>query len=247
MAKTPTAVVWTISGYVVVLLTVPDRVLSPQLQEFDYTSKFWQKVGISPSGPSARYGAVGGIDVRTTNPGVSLNNSFYMAGGYDGKTLSPLSEMWRLDVSGTLSSNNPNQVNASWTRVNVNSNIPGRVSVGGTVIGKAVVAVGGCPSATSTQSIKDSSCAVQDTQVIDASTGGVMTISPCLAPRIDPAVVPNMAGASSSFNQQAFVLLGTFNSTLWDDGNGLVRGEVVRLLTRQQRCDCANRNLLGRS
>lgn len=158
-----------------------------------------------------------------------------MAGGYDGKTLSKLSDMWRLDISGTLSSNNLNQVNASWTQVKVNSDVPGRVSVGGTVIGKAVVAVGGCDLATSTQSILDSTCAVQDTQVIDASTGGVMTISPCLAPRIDPAVVPNMAGASSSFKQQAFVLLGTFNNTLWNDGNGLARGEVVRLLCLPRR------------
>ncbi len=186
-------------------------------------------------GPPARWGAVGGIDVRTTNPGISLNNSFYMAGGFDGKTTSPLSELWRMELSGTLSSNNPNQVNASWTRVTVNSDIPGRLSMGGTVIGKAVVAVGGCPSASSTRSVLDSSCAVQDTQVIDTSTGGVMTISPCLAPRIDPAVVPNMAGASSSFSQQAFVLLGTFNSTLWNDGNGLARGEVVRLFCSSRR------------
>ncbi|KAI1789559.1 hypothetical protein LXA43DRAFT_892782 [Ganoderma leucocontextum] len=195
--------------------------------EFDYTSKFWQTVGVG-SGPSARWGAVGGIDVRTSDPGVSLNNSFYMAGGYDGKTISALSEVWRLDISGILSSNNRDQVNASWARVKVNSDIAGRVSMGGTVIGEAIVAVGGCTSATSTQSVLDSSCAVQDIQIIDASTGGVKAISPCLAARIDPAVVPNMAGASSSFNQQAFVLLGTFNSTLWDDGHGLERGEVVR-------------------
>ncbi|TBU32906.1 hypothetical protein BD311DRAFT_514755 [Dichomitus squalens] len=194
--------------------------------EFDYTSKFWQQVGISPGGPSARWGAVGGIDVRTSNPGVSLNNSFYMAGGYDGKTISPLSEVWRMDISGTLSSNNPNQINASWTRVNINTDITGRVSMGGTIIGQQIVAVGGCTSATSTQAILDSSCAVQDTQIIDASSGDVKSIAPCIAARIDPAVVPNMNGASTDFNQQAFVLLGTFNSSLWDDGGGLARGEV---------------------
>ena len=140
-----------------------------------------------------------------------------------------------MDISGTLSSNNPNQINASWTRININTNIPGRVSMGGTIIGQQIVAVGGCTSAASTQAILDSSCAVQDTQIIDASSGDVKSISPCIAARIDPAVVPNMNGASTDFNQQAFVLLGTFNSSLWDDGGGLARGEVVSLSGNHER------------
>lgn len=101
------------------------------------------------------------------------------------------------------------------------------------MVGHQVVAVGGCKSA-STKSILDSSCAVQDAQIIDTASGGIMNPQPCPAPRINPAVVPNMNGASSSFNTQAFVLFGTFNSTLWDDGGGSARGEVVSLPPRKQ-------------
>ncbi|KAI0775932.1 hypothetical protein BD413DRAFT_602462 [Trametes elegans] len=203
--------------------------------EFDYTSQFWAKVGVSPGGPSGRWGAVGGIDPRvqfTTDPKTTTpNNTFYMAGGYDGKTTYPLSEVWRLDVSGTLSSNLPDSVTASWGRVTVSSDIPGRLSMGGTVVGQKIVAVGGCKSGT-TETIQDASCAVQDAEVIDAATGDVNNISPCIAPRVDPAVVPNMCQASSSFNRQAFILFGTFNSSQWDDGGGLNKGEVVSAWAR---------------
>lgn len=185
---------------------------------------------MSAGGPSARWGAVGGIDPRTSDSqGTVLNNTIYMAGGYDGKNLYPLSEIWQLDVGGTLSSNLPNSVTGSWSRVNVHGTIPGRVGVGGTMVGHQVVAVGGCNSATSDQAILQSTCAVQDAQIIDTASGSIVTPQPCIAPRIDPAVVPNMNGASSSFSSQAFVLFGTFNSTLWDDGGGSARGEVVSL------------------
>ncbi|KAI9001435.1 hypothetical protein BD414DRAFT_574874 [Trametes punicea] len=201
--------------------------------EFDYTSQFWANVGVSPGGPSGRWGAVGGIDPRvpfTTDPKTTTpNNTFYMAGGYDGQTVYPLSEVWRLEVSGTLSSNLPQAVNASWSRVTVQSNIEPRVSVGGTVIGQQIVAIGGCTSAASAEAIVDGSCAVQDSQIIDASNGNVNNISPCIAPRVDPTVVPNMCQASTSFGSQAFVLFGTFNHSLWDDGGGLERGEVAVL------------------
>ena len=183
---------------------------------------------MSSGGPSGRWGAVGGIDPRTSDPsGARLDNTLYMAGGYDGKSIYDLSEVWSLSVSGTLAANLPDSVKATWSRVKVDQKIPGRVSVGGTAVGQQIVAIGGCNSATSEQSILDSSCAVQDTQIIDASTGNVLTPLPCLAPRIDPAVVPNMNIASSSFGTQAFVLFGTFNSSMWDDGGGLKRGEVV--------------------
>ncbi|KAI0698541.1 hypothetical protein C8T65DRAFT_660527 [Cerioporus squamosus] len=214
-------------GHVVVGGESSDGSAVADVWEYSYTSKFWAQVGLSPGGPSARYGAVGGIDPRTSDSqGTVLNNTIYMAGGYDGKNLYPLSEIWQLSVGGTLSSNLPNSVTGSWSRVNVDGTIPGRVAVGGTMVGHQVVAVGGCKSAASKQSILDSSCAVQDAQIIDTASGGIINPQPCLAPRIDPAVVPNMNGASSSFNTQAFVLFGTFNSTLWDDGGGSARGEV---------------------
>ncbi|KAH9900004.1 hypothetical protein C8Q73DRAFT_639450 [Cubamyces lactineus] len=220
-------------GHVVIDGRGSNDVPATDIWEFDYTSQFWAKVGVSPGGPSGRWGAVGGIDPRvkfTTDPKTTTpNNTFYMAGGYDGKTTYPLSEVWQLEVSGTLSSNLPNSVSASWSRLKINSDINARVSVGGTVIGQQVVAVGGCTSATPTDAVVGGSCALQDTQVIDTSTGDVNNIAPCIAPRVDPAVVPNMCQSSSNFARQAFVLFGTFNSSLWDDGGGLEKGEVAIL------------------
>lgn len=99
--------------------------------------------------------------------------------------------------------------------------------MGGTMIENQLVAVGGCPSAVPDQTILESSCAVQDANIIDTSTGNVKSLAACLTPRIDPAVVPNRNTASDSFSSQAFVLFGTFNSSLWDDGGGLAKGEVV--------------------
>lgn len=151
-----------------------------------------------------------------------------MAGGYNGKTIFDLTEVWQMNVAGVLSSNLPNEVTASWTQVTISGDsIPGRVGMGGAVIQQKIVAVGGCTSASSLQAIEDSSCAVQDAQIIDASTSKTKTLTPCLSPRIDPVVVPNMNSASSSFNNQVFILLGTFNNTMWNDGSGLQDGEVV--------------------
>ncbi|KAH9918207.1 uncharacterized protein BXZ73DRAFT_92267 [Epithele typhae] len=193
--------------------------------EFDYTNKFWAAVNVAGNGPSSRWGGVGGIDPRVVDD--ALNNTLYMAGGASGSTIFDISEVWQLDVSGTLSSNIPKGVEASWKKVSVGTTVPGRVSMGGTVIGQQIVAVGGCTSASSVDAITSASCAVQDSQIIDATTGQVKNPHPCISARVDPVVVPNMNTASSSFSQQAFVLLGTFNSGRWDDGGGLTKGEVV--------------------
>src|SRR4051812_29635235 len=81
------------------------------IQEYDFTNQFWSEVKVLPGGPPARWGASGGIDIRVPpirDPVVpGPNNTFYIAGGYDGTTASPLSDIWRLNVSGTLSSNMP--------------------------------------------------------------------------------------------------------------------------------------------
>jgi hypothetical protein len=78
-------------------------------QEFDYVSQFWSNINISPGGPSARWAASGGSDPRTPfSPLQGLNNSFYLAGGNDGTAAYPLSDVWRLNISGALSSNLPN-------------------------------------------------------------------------------------------------------------------------------------------
>src|ERR1700736_1774459 len=82
--------------------------ISPH-QEFDYVNQFWSSINISPGGPSARWGASGGTDPRVNFLSSSgFNISFYLAGGNDGTTAYPLSDVWRLNVSGTLSSNVPN-------------------------------------------------------------------------------------------------------------------------------------------
>lgn len=75
------------------------------LQEYDYINQFWTHVNLSPGGPSARWGSSGGVDPRIPFTPVGLNNSFYVAGGTDGTTSFPLSDLWRLNVTGTLSSN----------------------------------------------------------------------------------------------------------------------------------------------
>lgn len=64
---------------------------------------------VSPGGPGPRWGASGGIDVRVPNtqdPRLpEPNNTFYLSGGDDGTGLHPLSDVWKLQVTGTLSSN----------------------------------------------------------------------------------------------------------------------------------------------
>lgn len=225
MAKGPVVLHFQTLGYVFfpVLSILP---VSSCSQEYDYADHFWTAINISSSSPPARWGAVGGIDPRTGDD--ALVNTFYMAGGYDGKTIYDLTNVWLFNVSGTISANLPHSVTAVWQENTISGDsIPGRVSMGGTVIGQKIVAVGGCDSASSSQAILDSTCAVQDSQIIDVAAGLSRSPNACLAPRIDPVVVPNMNTASPSFGTQVFVLLGTFNNTLWDDGGGLNRGEVV--------------------
>jgi hypothetical protein len=41
-------------------------------------------------------------------------------------------------------------------------------------------------------------------------------------------MVANMNSASTSFDSQVFLLLGTFDSDMWDDAGGLSKGEIVR-------------------
>jgi len=71
---------------------------------------------------------------------------------------------------------------------------------------------------------------VQGTYVVNAgSTTGPteMAALNCPAPRLSPTVVPNGNQFSTTFSSQMLLLLGTFNTTLWDDGGGLKQGEVV--------------------
>ncbi|KXN90240.1 hypothetical protein AN958_04031 [Leucoagaricus sp. SymC.cos] len=183
---------------------------------FDFINQFWSPVSLSSGGPPARWGAAGGIDPRVPyvqDPIVpGPNNTFYMAGGTDGITTFPLSDVWRLHLSGTLSSNLPNSSSGSWDKLSIGSF---------QVVGQQLIAMGGCDTAQS-----NTSCTRQDSFVlnIDRSTG----ISPgaCPAPRLGPAMTPNLNPFSPSFASQVFTLVGTFNTSQWADGGGLGKGEI---------------------
>lgn len=129
---------------------------------------------VSPGGPSPRYGAVGGRDRRVlaaSVPNLSWpNTSFYLAGGIDASTVSPLSDVWRLDVTGTLSSNNLNDIFASWDQVDISTTgIPSKVGAAEAVISQGayqmLAAVDGCSS--SVAFTPNSSCAQPDSYIIN--------------------------------------------------------------------------------
>ncbi|KAA1466489.1 hypothetical protein DENSPDRAFT_791200 [Dentipellis sp. KUC8613] len=191
--------------------------------EFDYNNEFWTQVGIPPGGPT-RWSAVGGIDATvgfdpTGTP--TPNNTFYLAGGVDTNGPAPLSDTWQMRISGTLSSNLANDVNASWIHQPIGSS-PAQAGDGGTVIGQQVIAVGGCANTTSVTA----SCAQQGSWVFNFDRSSSISPGPCAAPRIGASVVANMNGASQNFKTQVFVMLGIFNTSLWQDGGNLQKGEV---------------------
>jgi len=196
-------------------------------QEYDFSSQFWAPVALSPDGPSGRWGAAGGNDNRVTHlPTAGLNNSFYLAGGQSKDSISPLSDMWRLNVSGTLSPNNPRLVSGSWESVSVPT-LPSVQGPAGTVISQQIISSGGCKATTPANN--NNSCAVGDSFIISPSPQTYyINPSPCPAPRYEGVMVANLNGASSNFNSQAFLLFGTFDSDMWDDAGGLSRGEIVR-------------------
>lgn len=196
------------------------------VQEYDFLTQFWQSVALSPGGPSGRWGAVGGNDQRVSYlPTSGLNNSFYLVGGQDGSSIFPLSDVWRLNVSGTVSPNNPNQVFGSWESLSV----PALASIqgpAGTVISQQIISSSGC-KATTPANNNNNTCAVGDSFIINTSSRNSISPASCSAPRYEGVMVANMNGASSSFSSQAFLLLGTFNSNMWDDAGGLSKGEIV--------------------
>ncbi|KAG6861604.1 hypothetical protein C0995_014511 [Termitomyces sp. Mi166 len=207
-------------------LCVVDKVLL-SLGEYDFNNKFWSEVNVSP-GPLPRWGAAGGIDLATLpiqDPSVpGPNNTFYLAGGFDGIRPSSLSDVWRLNISGTLSSNLPNDSNGSWDHLTI-GNLPSKYNVSGTVVGHQVVLTGGCSSL----SEKGVCEGEQDTYVIDAQRLIATPLSVCPAPRTGPVLVRNSNSFTSTFTSQVYLLLGTLNNTRWNDDNGLDDGEVAIL------------------
>lgn len=152
-----------------------------------------------------------------------------MAGGFTAGNTASLSDLWQLDVTGTLSSNLPNKTTGKWTQLHLqNTSLP---AIGGSATGvifqqalQHVVAVGGCSSA----SDSTAACALGPSFVTDVNDLNDNTFGSCPAPRTGATLALNLNTASSSFQTQAFLLLGTFNTSQWQDDNGLEQGEVVR-------------------
>jgi hypothetical protein len=200
-------------------------------QEFDYFNQFWSKVDTSSSPVTpAILGAVGGID--TTVP-FNLSgilglptNSFFLMGGITSTgtklTPVPLSDIWRLDLAGTLSANLANSLVGSWSKLSLGNNTA-VAGEGGTIVKQQLVAFSGCVGTPN----PDISCVQQSSYVTDVGTGVATSPALCAAPRIGAAVVANKSPFSASFNSQVFVISGLFNTSLWDDGGGLQKGEVV--------------------
>ncbi|TFK75923.1 hypothetical protein BDN72DRAFT_809719 [Pluteus cervinus] len=214
-------------GFVVIGGKASDGTGLGDVWEYDFINQFWSQVTISGTGPSARWGAAGGIDFLTPpiqDPVVpGPNNTFYLAGGFDGTNVIPLSDVWRLNISGTLSSNLPDDSQGSWDHLTIDG-LPPRFHQGGTVVSQSIIAAGGCN--TTSDNI---SCAQQDAHIIDAQLQSALSPGFCPAPRYSPALAPNRNTFSSAFASQVFLLLGTFNETLWQDSNGLSQGEVAVL------------------
>lgn len=113
----------------------------------------------------------------------------------------------------------------SWEQLSVLDPLPPKLGQGSTVLFQQMVSVGGC----NTTSTIGNSCAGQDSYVINVAGRTNAAISPgaCPAPRFSPALTQNLNAFSSAFSSQVFLLLGTFNESLWEDGGGLTNGEVV--------------------
>ena len=146
--------------------------------------------------------------------------------------MNPLSDVWRLNVTGTLSSNNPNSVEASWMQITgYSSGTPSKVGAAGAVVSSTVagtqeiISFGGCTSSNDTT--PSESCASSEAYMIHTDEDNIGTSNTCPVPRIGATVVPNTNGDSSDFNNQVFVVFGLYNSSLWSDEGGLERGEVV--------------------
>ncbi|KAI6047196.1 hypothetical protein EDC04DRAFT_2556513 [Pisolithus marmoratus] len=194
--------------------------------EFDYISQFWSEVNVSPGGPQSRWSASGGRDYRVPADAASSNTTFYMAGGTDGTTLFSLTDVWEFQINGTLASNLANNTFGSWISQTIGSTPGYSTNQASTVLGSSIVSVSGCNTTTDT----NENCANRNEYVISAgTTPGEIALPACPAPRYGATMVFNPLSIPSNFQTQVFLLLGTFNSSAWDDQGGLQKGEVAIL------------------
>jgi hypothetical protein len=146
-----------------------------------------------------------------------------MSGGADRSRVYPLSDVWRLDISGALASNLPDSASGTWEKLTVGSS-GARFGQASAVVGTKIVGTGGCNS---TQDNQRGACPGTDSYILDARTTREVAPGPCPAPRTGSVMVRNYNAFSPTFSSQVFLLLGTVNSSLWNDGKGLENGEIV--------------------
>ena len=209
-------------------------------QAYDFQDQFWTSVTLYGTPPSPRWGAHGGID--PANVATSANNvstALNIAGGADNKTALSSSDLWQLNVTGTLASDLIT-IQGVWSNLPLSSPLPGKIEAGGAIISQTqatqarIVISGGCgPNANPTHA--DVSCVDPSSYVLTVSPTSSITIGQCPAPRLGPVLVPNLNTASSTFASQAFMLLGTFDPSRWNDGEGLSKGEVVSNFNNRNR------------
>ena len=132
-----------------------------------------------------------------------------------------------MNISGTLSANNPRDVIGTWQHIPATNTIPGRTGNSGAVVftgsQQHIVSVGGCQSTDA-----NVSCADGLSYVVNADSHSSIAPARCPAPRNDPTITTNVA-SGNGFGSQVYQLLGTFNSSIWDDDGGLNKGEVVSI------------------
>jgi hypothetical protein len=197
---------------------------SKPLQEFDFNHQYWDNV-VQAGGPAvlATGGGIDDVNVLFDSSSSSTPiNTFYAFGG----STSPVSlaAAWELQVSGTLSPNTfPGGVVATWVKKTISGSLPSVSGQGGTVYKQKLISFGGCESAS-----PSISCVTRNATIVDVAAATSLAVPPCVAPRLGAAVVANRNTFTTTFNNQVFVLLGTFNTTTWDDGGGSNKGEVVR-------------------
>lgn len=142
----------------------------------------------------------------------------------------PLTDVWEFRMTGTLSSNlATNNTFGSWVTETIGTTPGYSVNQASTVLGSSIVSVSGCNTTTGS----DENCAQSNTYVVTTgSSPNEIALQACPAPRYGGAMVPNPLSVSSNFQTQVFLLLGTFNSSSWDDQGGLQKGEVAILDTQ---------------
>ncbi|KIJ56497.1 hypothetical protein M422DRAFT_22661 [Sphaerobolus stellatus SS14] len=202
---------------------------------FNFLFQLWAQLTTTGPNPSPRWGTAGGIDpaVEPTS-GNNVSTVFHIAGGTDGKAIFPSTELYRLVVTGSLAQDT-SSITGDWQVISTSNALSGKLDGGGTLISQTqasdarIVISGGCGSNSNPGSTPDVSCVDPSTDVFTVDPSTAFSPPQCPVPRLGPVLVPNYNSASSAFNSQSFMLLGLFDTSSWNDSDGLARGEVAVL------------------